>query len=1526
VKHLHWLEKLLARSDASSRFHRLGTRPKSIAKRRATFEQLEPRLVLTVSLRPGPVPDDVVLFPAAQAGDFEIAADPIDAVDKSIVDLSVVTSADQRHGISLSSDTLVKIDVNERYTLSARSLNSALQFDTSAAIVDALQVTTYDVDRNLIEPLHVTRYDFATDTTLAAPLLPGDTFLLVDDASGWSNDPWQSAETRALAWYGYSNSTGHTYADYTYTRNVAAELDDGLWKPGGVQYDSEAGAYRIDLLQPWDGPALLDGSAIRNAATTSNLTSLSVVTTQSKEHTWVDYAATLGGGVWQTGQPDAETFPPGAAFLKPDFSLPATDVVFGPEQDSAFGAPSDPTRPTVSTDSNRSVELDLDVLGKRALGGVSDASASDFDSDGDRDGFDFLAWQRGFGTTYNADDLVDWEDNYSFVGTVEIDSVANPLYGTATIATDQSGMPVVHYESDPWFVGTDLVHYTLRNSTSNKTYDGGVAVEVLGGNVEQDPAMVAILQNQAQVVIGNEAPSKQFGDLKYVTTAGHTLLGDGVHNHDLLAYISDPVDQLVVRLLDGPNHGTLSVNFDGTFEYVPEADFFGTDTFRYEAFDGLHSTSAVAEISVLETPDDLLQHRMEEVGLGMLIYDDVFGRFPPASDFDFAGNPYLSWRVHLLPWMEYRSLYDQFNLDEPWNSANNLPLLDQMPDVFRSVGDQANSTTTRFQTFTGPDAPFGREVDGSDQLGPRSREFADGLAHTLLFVESGADEAVPWTKPDDLVFDPVDPLAALGTITSGKINGVTGDGSTISLTASIDPADFSALITIDGGEVVDAGTLHREYREANNDPVTDPLLVETATNDQFRAVSLAVLNFLDRRKKFPTNFYDVDDGSPLLSWRVAILPELGHANLYNQFHFDEPWDSSHNLSLLDKMPDLFRNIDDLSGTTSTRLQAITDDALSPKVGWLFPARLGHTGYRPLQISSGSISDGLSNTILFTEAGADKTVPWTKPDDLLFNYEDPLATFGNIPSGPLRAAMFDANVLRIPTDIAPPKLTALATRAGREVLDGATIENQGLQELGQSKSPQDLQNDFKRTMLAMHNYQSARILFPANRFANDGTPLLSWRVEILPYIEQRNLYDQFHRDEPWDSPHNLTLLKYMPDVFRSSGDPTDSTTTRMMTFGGEGAPFPVEGMGANAGIEPRQITDGTSNTIAIVDAGAGSAVPWTKPTGIDFHANNPFSALGELGYEIPVAYFDGSVRPLLSSVSTAELNARITHNGGENLNDLPPHVPVSQFFVNQTAGDTITHEFGVDVFDIVLDKAPLSNVVIDVSVSDVSVAMLDRSRLNFTAENWNIPQRVALRGIDNHVLNEDQVVDVTVEVVDGLSDNSYDSVATQVFSSTIIDDDLIPGDFNRSGAVDSSDLVVWEAEYNQGSGADADEDGDTDGFDFLAWQRNLTTAIAPIASAAVETPSVLVSEDDRASLVDAAMALELLDSEAEEEGTPFVLEAALVEPALDSVFSSENIPPASYGPSDLDSIATRDPELDGASDPELSDDLLELIFD
>jgi hypothetical protein len=163
---------------------------------------------------------------------------------------------------------------------------------------------------------------------------------------------------------------------------------------------------------------------------------------------------------------------------------------------------------------------------------------------------------------------------------------------------------------------------------------------------------------------------------------------------------------------------------------------------------------------------------------------------------------------------------------------------------------------------------------------------------------------------------------------------------------------------------------------------------------------------------------------------------------------------------------------------------------------------------------------------------------------------------------------------------------------------------------------------------------------------EGKPLLSWRVAVLPYIEQGDLYKQFHLDEPWDSPHNITLLSKMPVIYRAPGSkakkiPPNHTICHV--FVGKGAAF--EG---REGVRfPRDFPDGTSNTILVVEA--GEPVPWTKPEDLVYDPNGPLPDLRSVfkdGFRVSLA--DGSTRWVRKDMSETTLRAAITRNGGERL--------------------------------------------------------------------------------------------------------------------------------------------------------------------------------------------------------------------------------------------------------------------------------------
>ena len=142
------------------------------------------------------------------------------------------------------------------------------------------------------------------------------------------------------------------------------------------------------------------------------------------------------------------------------------------------------------------------------------------------------------------------------------------------------------------------------------------------------------------------------------------------------------------------------------------------------------------------------------------------------------------------------------------------------------------------------------------------------------------------------------------------------------------------------------------------------------------------------------------------------------------------------------------------------------------------------------------------------------------------------------------------------------------------------------------------NQFKHIGLANHIYADRNAVrkeaFPASASYDDnGKPLLSWRVHILPYLEQGKLYDQFHLDEPWDSKHNLALVAKMPSIY---ADP-DTALRKVNAQGKTTYVVPTsEGtvFDRHIGTQFKEINDGTSNTIMLVEVVPERAVVWTKP--------------------------------------------------------------------------------------------------------------------------------------------------------------------------------------------------------------------------------------------------------------------------------------------------------------------------------------------
>jgi hypothetical protein len=187
------------------------------------------------------------------------------------------------------------------------------------------------------------------------------------------------------------------------------------------------------------------------------------------------------------------------------------------------------------------------------------------------------------------------------------------------------------------------------------------------------------------------------------------------------------------------------------------------------------------------------------------------------------------------------------------------------------------------------------------------------------------------------------------------------------------------------------------------------------------------------------------------------------------------------------------------------------------------------------------------------------------------------------------------------------------------------------------------NNLKQLGLALHNYHDAFQKMPPRAICDeDGTQLLSWRVAILPFIEQAELYNQFHLDEPWDSDHNRQLIEKMPPIYASPRVQNEAWHSNYVMPYGEGLP------GSEKTLRFANISDGTSNTIALVEVDSEYAVPWTAPEDFDVEETPLTDAFPMNGQGSNVVLYDGSVHFLSQFIDANVLQALLTHSGGETV--------------------------------------------------------------------------------------------------------------------------------------------------------------------------------------------------------------------------------------------------------------------------------------
>ena len=181
-------------------------------------------------------------------------------------------------------------------------------------------------------------------------------------------------------------------------------------------------------------------------------------------------------------------------------------------------------------------------------------------------------------------------------------------------------------------------------------------------------------------------------------------------------------------------------------------------------------------------------NQMKQLGLAMHNYHSAYRKLPDAVNRDEAGKPLLSWRVHVLPFIEEQALYQEFHLDEPWDSEHNIKLLPKMPELFKHPSINTAAGKTVFQV------PVGKQVMFSKDQKRSFRDITDGLSNTIMIVQSNAESAVEWSKPSDTEFDLDRPAESLGFV-DGRTGVIMGDGAWVQHDQAVDAKQWQSMLT-----------------------------------------------------------------------------------------------------------------------------------------------------------------------------------------------------------------------------------------------------------------------------------------------------------------------------------------------------------------------------------------------------------------------------------------------------------------------------------------------------------------------------------------------------------------------------------------------------------------------------------------------------------------------------------------------------------------------------------------------------------
>jgi len=609
--------------------------------------------------------------------------------------------------------------------------------------------------------------------------------------------------------------------------------------------------------------------------------------------------------------------------------------------------------------------------------------------------------------------------------------------------------------------------------------------------------------------------------------------------------------------------------------------------------------------------------QMQAVASAMTQFYDEHGFFPDDDGFGKSKGR-LSWRVHLLPYLEQQDLYSQFRLEEPWDSEHNKTLIEKMPEVFK-VPDIVAAGKTSIHVLLGEGSLF------SGDEPPTLESITDSPDSTILAVLAEPGTAEIWTRPGGVKTDMRNPVSSFAAGLPAVIACMV-DGNTASLNTTATPDHWRWLIRHTDGH----WHLPLPWQPAQA-PVPPALLVRfTAAIDQPKlltgilgdlpATEQQVAGQRGYRINSQSTAVFPDDRTMLISGtdslKLMLAPRAAVAPLRQLLETQ--------LATADVAA-----VGDLTGLKTALSEPAAEnqpaaEKATPREQFTLRVNATGTAKNIVELNvTFSDTDKARQFLNFTTIMDQMNAEFVAPEMPERSWSTELMQY-------LYSQPFSQQENEVSLQIARPDSLQPVSAALQMTLKAMASECRGPE---QPSGAPDQALALADVAQALGTFHDVNDCFPNWKKFRKSTAGLSWRVHLLQVLDP-DLYIRFHMDEPWDSPHNKTLIAEMPGAFRTPGVNEPGQTSLHVFLG------PDTICGADDTYSLDDLSAPAQNLLAFV-AGPDTAEIWTKPTGLQYDAADPVKSLGRIGETFwAVGTAEGQVVELERKMAPAELRKAI----------------------------------------------------------------------------------------------------------------------------------------------------------------------------------------------------------------------------------------------------------------------------------------------